>query len=232
MRLLLSAWLVALGAACSGPALRGALNELGGDGYPLDDRSRETGPDAGCPQVELATYSGTRLRYRPAVRVTPPFAARLPRFEQAVERVAQQTYGRPPAVVRHAGAYVCRPVRSSTARRWSEHAFGNAIDVIGFDFERAPRVATTGSAADGGVRVPPAAAPPLPAALRRRFSVRVATHWQAKPDAASQLHQRFLRELAALLAREDVFRGLIGPPDPLHRTHLHCDMAPWQYRNL
>ena len=56
------------------------------------------------------------------------------RFERVVVRIAQQTYGRASAVLRNAGAYVCRPVRSSTVQRWSEHAFGNAVDVVGFDF--------------------------------------------------------------------------------------------------
>ena len=84
-------------------------------------------------------------------------------------QVSQQTYGRAPAVVRHAGAYVCRPVRSTAVQRWSEHAFGNAIDVVGFDFERAARVRPSAASvsADAGTRM--AFPPSLPSALQRKY---------------------------------------------------------------
>jgi hypothetical protein len=214
-RALLAAALVLGG--CS-PA---TLNELRGDPYPLDALSRDAGRDDPCPAVELTTYSGTALRIRPAVQVASAFVAHLQRFERLAVRVGLQTYGRAPSTVRHAGTYVCRPVRSSRSARWSEHAFGNAIDVTGFDFERAQ----TDPAASSSP-------PSLPLALRRRFVVRVAQHWAASSDASAQLHQSFLRRLAAALAEQDVFRALIGPPDPRHRTHLHCDMGPWRYRNI
>ncbi|HMI91111.1 MAG TPA: extensin family protein [Polyangiales bacterium] len=201
-----------------------ALNELRGDPYPLDEHSRDAASDEPCPAVELMTYAGTALRFRPAVRVASPFVAHLQRFERVALRVALQTYGRAPATVRHAGTYVCRPVRSSRAGRWSEHAFGNAIDVIGFDFERAAQ-----DPKDPAASSSPAS---LPVALRRRFVVRVAQHWAASSDASVQLHGTFLRRLAAALADENVFRAMIGPSDPRHRTHLHCDMGPWRYQNI
>jgi hypothetical protein len=216
MRLLLII-LAASACACS----QAALNELRGDPYPLDERSRDAASSDPCPAIELVSYGGTLFRFRPAVRVATPFVAHLQRFERVAARVAQQTYGRVPQAVRHAGAYVCRPVRSSRGGRWSEHAFGNAIDVVGFDFDRV-------AAATAASSSPPS----LPPALRRRFAVRVEQHWNASADPSARLHQAFLRRLATELAQEDVFRGLIGPSDPRHRTHLHCDMGPWQYRNI
>jgi hypothetical protein len=99
----------------------------------------------------------------------------------------------------------------------SEHALGNAIDVVGFDFTRATKK-------DG-------LAPGLPRELRGPFQVRVARHWDgdAKGPSAA-VHAHFLRQLAARLSdRSDVFRGMIGPSRSDHADHFHFDMSPWRY---
>jgi hypothetical protein len=195
---------------CSRGGLSALFNEVRGEPYPLDALSREAGPDAGCPTVELTTYTGS---FSPALRVTPAFAERLTRFERISGELARSMFGRAPARIRHAGAYLCRPIRQRS-ERWSEHALGNAVDVTGFDFPRLPR-------GDAGVG-------PLPPRLQRPFEIRVGKHWHAGED--EPLRGAFLHQLSDRL--DDVFRGMIGPADPNHRTHLHFDMGPWRYRRL
>jgi hypothetical protein len=41
--------------------------------------------------------------------------------------------------IHHVGAYSCRGIGGG--RKWSQHAFGNAIDVIGFDLADGTRIA-------------------------------------------------------------------------------------------
>jgi hypothetical protein len=141
---------------------------------------------------------------------------RLVRFEGLVVEVAEEIYGRAPARLRHVGAYSCRPTRQRS-QRLSEHALGNAIDVIGFDFARAPRAR--------------ALAAGLPSKLSQPFRVRVAEHWAPRDaGAVAAAHARFLHTLAARLGdRSDVFRGMIGPSRRDHADHFHLDMSPWRY---
>jgi hypothetical protein len=214
-------------ASCSQTDFGAALNKLRGDAYPLDGYSRDANPGDACPEVALVTYQGGRVRFQPAARVAQPFVARLVLFERVLVKVSEATYGRAPRTLRHAGAYVCRPIRAR-ASRWSEHAYGNAIDVMGFDFVR-PTRADLGAAADAGA-VPLST---LPAALRRPFQVSVLKHWQAsEPSELGQLHREFLHRLIDELDSEDVFRALIGPADPNHRNHFHLDMGPWRYKRV
>ncbi len=192
-------------------------NSLRGDEYALDAHGRflEPGERPECDSEELVRHGGQALRYGSAVYVHPAFRERLLRFEQVVTEVAEEVYGRAPTRLRHAGAFSCRSTRKRSTRL-SEHALGNAIDVMGFDFGAAPR------------KSPPLAS--LPKALRRPFQVRVAKHWHQGSSAEAALHSHFLRMLAARLEdREDVFRVMIGPSQRDHHDHFHFDMSPWRY---
>jgi hypothetical protein len=195
-----------------------AWNSLRGDPYALDDVERiiDDGARITCSQKSFVNHGGTVLRYRGVVRVDPAFRERLVRFEQIVVDVATEVYGRPPARLRHFGAYSCRSTRNRSYRM-SEHALGNAIDVVGFDFARAAKK--------------DALAAELPRELRGPFQVRVARHWDADAKSpAAAVHAHFLRELAARLSdRSDVFRGMIGPSRSDHADHFHFDMSPWRY---
>jgi len=57
----------------------------------------------------------------------------------------------------------------------------------------------------------------------------------AEKDASTEavaLHAEFLEALTSELDRRDVFRTLLGPGHPAHRTHFHFDMAPYSYVQL
>jgi hypothetical protein len=194
-------------------------NEWRGDEYALDGLERFVeSPRKSCDASALITYRGTNLRYAGAVTIHSAFRERLERFETVAAEVGARVYGRAPKRVQHFGAYSCRASRGRK-HRLSEHALGNAIDVIGFDFGP---VKKTDVLPDG-----------VPKQLRGAFQVRVKKHWGANGNAAAGLHARFLRELTdELRARDDIFRGMVGPPDPKHTDHLHFDVAPWRYVRL
>jgi hypothetical protein len=175
------------------------------------ERWLDEGEKPTCDRASMVSYPGTTLRYYGALLVSPAFKARLERFEQVVVEASQEVYGRPPRRIRHFGSFNCRPTRN---RSWvvSEHALGNAVDVVGFDF--AP--ATKASPLPAG----------LPPALGRSFQVRVAKHWNAESGVAAT-HARFLTLLTdRLRERPDIFRSMFGPGHGGHDDHLHLDAAP------
>jgi hypothetical protein len=181
--------------------------------YPLDTISRSAARGAfQCPEVDLVDYRGDGMKYAPYTRVFSGFRDRLKKFEQVVEQVARETYGRPPLRIVNLGSFNCR--RMTTYATWiSEHGLGNAIDVAGFDFGPLPKGATL-----------PAG---LPATFRNGFEVRVQPHWSGKTRDAA-IHGRFLKTFARrLIGRKDVFRVLLGPGYPGHQNHFHFDMAPF-----
>jgi extensin-like protein len=185
------------------------------DDYPLDDIDRSVprhGPIR-CPQTDLVLYKGDSIRYNAPTRVHPAFQARLEKFEKVCVTLAEELYGRAPSRLVHDGTFVCRRI-GGYPTLLSEHGLGNAIDVQGFDFPALPKDAT-----------PPA---DLPKQLRGAFTIRMSTHWNVKTGPAA-LHRRYLRTLAVrLIARKDIFRVLLGPSYPGHKTHFHFDMAPYR----
>jgi hypothetical protein len=201
-------------------------NAARGDAYPLDDVERfvdSTGrgkPHIECDRGAMVSYAGTSVHYAGPVLVDPAFRERLTRFEGVVADVAKTVYGRTPRRLRHYGAFSCRASRNRP-HRISEHALGNAIDVIGFDFDAVRK----------GEMLPA----DLPRSLRLPFQVRIARHWSTAAGAgeAAAVHQRFLRELTRRLEdRPDIFRILIGPGHGNHADHLHFDASPWRYVDL
>ncbi len=182
-------------------------------GYPLDHIERVI-PATGrmrCPKIAKVRYRGDTIRYHSPVFVNAHFRERLRRFERVVKQVAVQVYGRAPRRIRHMGTYNCRRI-TAWPTFLSEHGLANGIDVAGFDFGPASRKQRAAA----------------PRGLRLGFKVRLARHWTATKGVGAR-HSRFLRTLArTLIARQDVFRVLLGPSYPGHRNHFHFDCAPWR----
>ena len=197
------------------------LNRLVGESYALDavDRTPRANSGPRCHPESLIRYRGMWLKLEPPSQVAPAFAPRLEQFEEQLVQIGQQVYGRAPVKILHVGTYACREVADRTARL-SEHALGNAIDVTGFQFPALPAASVKTS--------------PLPPRLRSAFTVTVFRDYvpPERPSAISDVHQRFFAQLRRVLNERELFRGVIGPPDPAHRTHFHLDMAPWPYRRL
>ncbi|MFK8001797.1 MAG: extensin family protein [Polyangiales bacterium] len=186
------------------------------DSYELDsvERIAERPGRPDCDTASLVRYRGDKIRYRRPARVHSAFVPRLARFESLVTQLAIEHYGRAPRRLRHRGAFNCRIARGRRARI-SEHAFGNALDLQGFEFPALPR----------GEELPAN----MPPRMRRSFSITVLEHWtpRRRRDA---YHAEFLHRVTdALRVRPDIFRGIVGPPRPRHRDHLHLDASPWRY---
>lgn len=198
-------------------SLWASLNGLQGDVYALDDVARrlDRKTQAKCDPSTFRTYKGTNVAYAGSVLVDPAFVERLTRFEGLVAEVALEVYGRLPNKLLHAGAYACRKSRNR-ATRLSEHALGNALDVMGFSFGAAPK------AQRATVANP----------VRGAFKVTVLQHWNSERSDVTQLHRRFLRTLADRVVSANVFRVALGPSHPGHGDHLHFDMSPWSYVHL
>jgi hypothetical protein len=195
---------------------------LRGDAYALDGVTRwlEPGERVTCNQKNMVQYKGTTLRYAGAVVIDPAFEERLERFEQVAAETAREIYGREPRLIRHYGAFSCRSSRNRK-HRISEHALGNALDLVGFDFGPATKSAPL---LEGS-----------PKSLRWAFQVRIAKHWRPSAAAgpAAAQHARFLALLTdRLREREDIFRCMFGPGHGGHHDHLHLDAAPWRYVDL
>jgi hypothetical protein len=198
--------------------VRGLLRR--GGPYELDGLDRVPPPRGGvpdCPRADLVTYRGLVLRYDAAVTVHPAFAERLIRFERLVREVGVEVYGRAPKTLHHGGAFACRTTKSG--RMLSEHAYGNALDIEGFSFEPIAKADLERASARGLE---------LAAAQKRAFRVRVGDTWRA--DGPEHAKRFFARLLERLEERDDIFRAVIGPPDPGHPEHLHVDVGRWAYK--
>ncbi len=182
--------------------------------YPLDPVPRflDEGGRVRCDADLMVRRHSRTLRY--TVRAHPAFVDRLDRLDAFLAELATEHYGRAPRRLVHKGAFACRSARGRRGRI-SEHAFGNALDFQGLDF--------------GPLRRGDEAPPDLPRHLRRGFRLRVLSHWTPRRSRDAH-HARFLHRLAEELRRRpDIVRGIVGPPRPRHRDHLHLDVAPWRY---
>lgn len=202
--------------------LLSAWNRLRGDEYPLDEVERWLSPGerVTCDPKGLVSYRGTSVRYAGSVLVDPAFRQRLERFETVVAETAREVYGREPRLLRHYGAFSCRATRNRK-HVVSEHALGNALDLVGFDFGAATKQQPLPSS--------------LPKQLRAPFQVRVGRHWSppSNGSAAATVHARFLALLTERLSdRGDIFRCMFGPGHGGHDDHLHLDAAPYRYVDL
>ena len=208
------AFLLSIALLCAAPA---HAQEPPLEPYALDAIPRQVevrGPMR-CPKVPLGPHLGGAVRWKTPLTVHAAFSERLTRFEAIVAEVATRLYGRAPSRLAHLGSFNCRRIRRYPDLL-SEHGLGNAIDVAAFEFPALSRAASKLSS--------------LPRALKRSFKVSVLDHWAGPDDASPRaLHRRFLHELtAALEARPDIFRVMLGPAYPGHLNHFHFDCAPYR----
>jgi|GEM_PF-2044797 len=186
---------------------RARAREIGDQTYPYHTQPRK-GPAADkCPEIELITYEGSVIAYNQPIEINTHFKDRLVRFERIVAQVAVQVYGRAPTRIIHAGGYSCKSV-SGRGKKLSEHAFGHAIDVSGFEFGANPD-----------------ADPKNPHPGDKAFKVVLLTHWNAQkgPGAA---HRQFLHELAEALKQRGPFSVMLGPAYKGHDRFFHFDFGP------
>ena len=136
-----------LKARPSGEACYGALAERGAE------FARVAPPANGRCRVRdgVSLVRGIAALDRPAV-MDCQLALALNDFErEVVQPAASRNFGRKATRIRYFGAYSCRPV-AGQAGRLSEHAFGRAIDLAGFELEDGTAIVVKDHWQGGGKR--------------------------------------------------------------------------------
>ncbi len=184
---------------------RARARELGDRDYPLHDLPRKVDGEVECPDIDLIEYEGEVIAYNRPIEINKQFRKRLVRFEKLVAELATTVYGRPPARIIHGGGHTCKTV-GGRGKKLSEHAFGHAIDIAGFDFEAVSD--------DEDL-----------ARIAKAFSVRVEDHWNATEGFGAK-HSLFLRMLAHELKERGPFSTMLGPAYKGHDKFFHFDFGP------
>lgn len=105
----------------------------------------------GCEIANGILLQQLRMTLEPAAALNCPMALALVEFdERVIQPAAIRHFGRPATALRQIGAYSCR--RRSGGGRLSEHAFGRAIDIAGFEIDGGPRVLVREHWRDPGAR--------------------------------------------------------------------------------
>lgn len=90
--------------------------------------------DRGCGVQNPIKVSAMDEAWNHPAVVDCGFAEALLTFdEQVVQPTAQRYFGKPVSRLRHMGTYSCRNKTGGLHKGLSEHAFGRAIDIGGFD---------------------------------------------------------------------------------------------------
>jgi hypothetical protein len=201
-RRLLTIALAWLAASCSSmsmaqqpPSPAPAVGDYKFDSHPrsISESGRE------CPDVDLVEHTGEFIAYNRGITVDAAFRPKLVAFERVVAEEARAVFGEEPRELIHRGGYRCRPVTGSRSK-WSEHAFGNAIDIAGFAF---------GTGDDA-------------------FVVDVGDDWRETSGEAGR-RAEFLHRIVRRAIDERLFRIILGPGDPGHEELLHLDYGTSWY---
>lgn len=102
--------------------------------YPFDSIERAIGDRTDCPEVELVEYAGTHVKFSQPVKLDRRFVPKMVAFEEVLQAEAKRVFGSKVAVLNHRGGFRCRPVTGKKSK-WSEHAFGNALDIVSFEVD-------------------------------------------------------------------------------------------------
>ena len=97
------------------------------------ERRATTTTREGCSVADAVMLDQATIPLNRPALMGCGLASALVQFERdVVQPAAQRHFGRPVVQIVHFGAYVCKP-QTGRASRLSEHAFGRAIDIGGFE---------------------------------------------------------------------------------------------------
>lgn len=93
----------------------------------------------GCGFDEGIKITATPSPLNQPVVLACPTALALTRFDlDVVQPAAQRHFGKRVTKIHHVGGYACRGINGS--RKMSQHAYANAVDVMGFDVADGTRI--------------------------------------------------------------------------------------------
>ncbi|MGY2050307.1 extensin-like domain-containing protein [Methylobacterium sp. JK268] len=121
------------------------LDRLGARAEPLPPLSDGL---CGAPKPLRVTVLPDGVAVSPPATLTCHAAEALARWSTEVKVLAERELGRPPQAVRIATSYECRGQNHDAEAKLSEHAFANAVDVMGFAFAGRDPV-SVGAVAEG-----------------------------------------------------------------------------------
>ncbi len=93
----------------------------------------------GCGFTEGVKITAVPSPLNQPVVISCPTALALVRFDlDVLQPAAMQHFGKRVAKIHHVGGYACRGIAGT--RKWSQHAYANAIDIMGFDLSDGTRI--------------------------------------------------------------------------------------------
>jgi hypothetical protein len=114
------------------------LNKLGAKADPAPDITEGACGATGLVHLEGVSHS---VLLSPPATLICPMAAAIARWSnETIMVTAQQTLGEMPNKMLVGTSYACRSENSQANGKLSEHAFANALDVMGFAFAKHPPV--------------------------------------------------------------------------------------------
>ncbi|GJE25487.1 extensin-like domain-containing protein [Methylobacterium organophilum] len=96
------------------------------------------------PQPLRVTRLGDAIALEPAAILSCRAAEALARWASEVTVAAETQLSEPPTTLSLGGSYLCRGQNHDIDAKLSEHAFANAVDVMGFGFAKHPPIKVTG----------------------------------------------------------------------------------------
>lgn len=186
--------------------------------------------------LKVSAVENGQTRMSTPVAMACPMVSALDRWvEQVVQPAAVQNFGQPVVEVETAGTYNCRRVLNRKSGRWSEHSFGNAIDISGFKLADGRRVRVGKALAP--LLVPASALAPLHIPSQKQMGT-TPDGWldlmsigpgidgapppQINFGADARPFWQSVRDGAC-----GAFTTVLGPgsEDGQHEDHLHLDLA-------
>lgn len=133
-------------AAPDDEACRTRLKRLGASFEPLPAIAEG---QCTAPLPLKVTELADGIALRPAATLTCRSAEGLARWASEVQVEAQRILGKPLSALDLGGTYVCRGQNHDVDAKLSEHAFADAIDVMGFSFTGRPALPVKDMPSDG-----------------------------------------------------------------------------------
>jgi hypothetical protein len=105
------------------------------------ERERDFHTSQGCGIDENVRVDRSPIPLSRPASMSCPFAVVLSDFEtRIVQPAAKRYFHKRVTEIGHAGTYACRDQRGGDASRLSQHAYGKAIDILGFELEGGERI--------------------------------------------------------------------------------------------
>ena len=186
--------------------------------------------------ISLRRLGVWKVELQPAATTTCQMARALHQWlELTVQPIAREIFASPVKRLNSASSYVCRNRNNERSGPISEHAFANAIDIVGFMLEdgrtitvlegwgATARERQAGETSQAVPKIDPASSPVTAPPPRRLGGPAAASAAAMAEPAAATNEAKFLRLMHKGAC--GVFGTVLGPEaNSFHRNHFHLDL--------